>query len=375
MADTDDDKQNRTEEPTERKLRSAREKGDVAVSREVGTMSSVLALFLATAFLLPHTSGPLAEVLSQVLDGAGQVAIGEDRQGLRDLGLVTAALGRGIAVTMAPMLALLIVAALAGVLLQGQTVVALQRIRPNWSRLSPGAGLKRILSLDASVECLKSLAKVAVVACIATLVARAAIRHLWQVELLQPGSLPALVGQLAGRLLGQIVIFLAALAVADIAWKRIQWRRKQRMTPREVRDEHKDSEGDPQIRARRDGLRRARARQRLTAAVPRATLILTNPTHYAVALRYESGLTSAPVCVAKGTDLMAAQIRLLARKHDVPIVENRPLARALHDVAEVDAEIPIDHWQAVAEIIGYILDLKRNIHRQPPPGSSLRLGE
>jgi flagellar biosynthetic protein FlhB len=145
------------------------------------------------------------------------------------------------------------------------------------------------------------------------------------------------------------------------------------MTMQEVRDEHKDSEGDPQIRAKREGLRRARAKRRLAAAVPRATVVLTNPTHYAVALKYEQGVDAAPVCLAKGTDLIAAQIRRIAREHDIPIVENKPLARALHDMTEVDAQIPVAHWQAVAEIIAFVIDLRRNVRRDPPRGSALRL--
>ncbi|MGK7757029.1 EscU/YscU/HrcU family type III secretion system export apparatus switch protein [Marinovum sp. B10] len=165
---------------------------------------------------------------------------------------------------------------------------------------------------------------------------------------------------------------VAVIAAADIMWKRFDHRRKQRMSMKEVRDEHKETEGDPLIRAKRMGLRRERARQRLASAVPRATVILTNPTHYAVALKYESGKDLAPVCLAKGTDLIAARIRSLATEAEIPIVENRPLARALHDVAEIDREIPVEHWEAVAAIIGYVMDLKSDKHRAPPAGSQLR---
>jgi flagellar biosynthetic protein FlhB len=334
----------------------------------------VLALFGITVFLMPHLGGTLTGVLARVFDSAGQVVVGEDAQGLRDLGAVTRTLGWGVALVMAPVMGLLIAGAAFGVLIQGETVVALERIRPQLSRISLAGGFKRIVSVNALVEFLKSIAKVAVVASIASVVIWPAVAALWQSELVLPESLPALVTRVVGRLLILTVVFLAALALADILWKRFQWLRKQRMTLREVRDEHKDSNGDPQIKAKREGLRRARARQRLATAVPRATVVLTNPTHYAIALRYESGTDPAPVCVAKGTDLMAAQIRKLARENDVPVVENRALARALYDVAEVDAEIPVDHWQAVAEIIGYVLDLRRRILRQPPAGSSLRTG-
>lgn len=373
MAQGEQDQGNRTEEPTERKLRKAREKGDVPSSREGTNMMSVLALFTATVFLLPQIGGALAGVLARVFSGAGDAAVGEGRQGLADLAAVTAPLGWGLAAVMAPILALLILAALAGVLIQGEVVVAADRVQAKWSRLSPLAGVKRIYSLEALVEFAKSVAKVAVVAAIATAVTVPAVEALWRADLVLPEALPAYVIRVTGLLLILTAVFLIAVAAADILWKRFSWRRRQRMTLQEVRDEHKESEGDPQIRARREGLRRARARQRLAAAVPKATVILTNPTHYAVALRYETGTDRAPVCVAKGTDLMAAQIRRLAREHDVPVIENRPLARALHDAARVDAEIPVEHWQAVAEIIGYVLDLRRNIRRPLPAGASLRI--
>jgi flagellar biosynthetic protein FlhB len=147
------------------------------------------------------------------------------------------------------------------------------------------------------------------------------------------------------------------------------------MSVRDEKDEMKETEGDPHIKGKRQQIQREKSRQRMAQAVPRATVVLTNPTHYAVALRYEGGADDAPICVAKGADLMAAQIRRLAREADVPIIENKPLARALYDVAEIDREIPVEHWEAVAAIIGYVLDLGRNIRRAPPKGSSLRYGD
>jgi flagellar biosynthetic protein FlhB len=187
-----------------------------------------------------------------------------------------------------------------------------------------------------------------------------------------PEDLPDYTRRAVGLVLIAATVFLVPVAIIDILWKRSQWMKKQRMSMRELRDEHKDSEGDPQIKARRADIRRQRARQRIAASVPTASVILTNPTHYAVALRYQQGVDTAPVCVAKGVDLMAQQIRLLARENDIPIVENRPLARALHDSVEVDAQVPTEHWQAVAEIIGYVMDLRRNLRRKPPEGSQLR---
>jgi flagellar biosynthetic protein FlhB len=167
-------------------------------------------------------------------------------------------------------------------------------------------------------------------------------------------------------------VLVVALALFDVIYKRLSWIRKQRMTIKELRDEFKEQEGDPMIKGKRMEIRRQRARQRMGAAVSDATVVLTNPTHFAVALKYDADRHSAPVCVAKGADLMAAHIRRLARDSEVPVIENRPLARALYDVAQVDQVIPGEHWQAVAGIIRYILDTRRNIRASLPEGSTLR---
>ena len=372
MAD-EEDKSNKTEEPTERKLRKAREKGDVPSSRETANMMSVFSLFILTLFLLPQAAPQLAGALGGVFESAGQIGVGEGRQGLADLGAVLRALGRPIALTLAPALAVMIAAAVFGVLIQGETVVSLERIRPKLSKLSPGAGLKKIVAADNLVEFLKNVAKVLVVATIALWVARGAVTGIWQSRGFLPEELPGYLRREVALVLIGATVFLVPVSIIDIVWKRVQWIKKQRMSIKEVRDEHKEAEGDPRVRLRRDEIRRRRARQRVAAAVPTASVVLTNPTHYAVALRYQPGADSAPVCVAKGADLMAAQIRRLAREHDIPMVENRPLARALHATVEVDDQIPVEHWQAVAEIIGYVMDLRRNIRRKPPAGSSLRM--
>jgi flagellar biosynthetic protein FlhB len=240
------------------------------------------------------------------------------------------------------------------------------------SKIDPIQGFKKIASIDNLVEFFKSVLKVLIVGGISLYVAQVAVRSIWQAENILPEAILPFIGRYAAILLITVTVLLMVIAVADVMWKRFQWLKKQRMSVQDLRDEQKEVEGDPLIRAKRAEQRRKRAMQRITTTVPTATVVLTNPTHFAVALKYENGTDQAPVCVAKGTDLMAAQIRKVARDHEVPVVENKPLARALHDVAEIDAEIPFEHWQAVAEIIGYVMDLSHNIHRLPPAGSSLR---
>jgi flagellar biosynthetic protein FlhB len=372
MADQDEDKDNKTEEPTERKLRKAREKGDVASSKEAGNVMAVLSLFAITAFVLPSVSAPLAGVFRTVLESAGQVHMGTDLAGLRDLGVVSWKVLRGVGILLGPLMALMVIGALAGVALQGEVVVAAERLKPKWSKISPISGFKRLFSLAAFVEFFKSVTKVLLVGVIAGWVVLNAVGRIWQTQGLLPERVTDFVRAEASRMLLITLALVSVIAVADILWKRFDHRRKQRMSMKEIKDEVKETEGDPLIRSKRMNIRRERARQRLAQAVPRATVVLTNPTHFAVALKYENGVDMAPVCVAKGADLLAARIRELAKEHEIPMVENRPLARALHDVAELDRPIPVEHWEAVAAIIGYIMDLERNIRRQPPEGSSLR---
>ena len=371
----DEDQSNKTEEASPRKLRQAREKGDVPSSREVGNLMSVGSLFLVAIFFLPQLGPTLVGVLRRVFENAGQTRVGTDTQGIHDLGQVTMELTGGLATVLAPVAVTMILAALAAVFIQGEVVVAAERIRPKLSKIDPIQGFKKIFSLDNLVEFLKSVAKVLVVGGISLYIAQVAVRAIWQSEDIAPEAILPFIGRYASTLLIAVTILMVAVSVADVMWKRFQWLKKQRMSVQDLRDEHKEMEGDPLIRAKRAEQRRRRAMQRITTTVPTATVVLTNPTHFAVALRYDNGTDRAPVCVAKGTDLMAAQIRKVARDHEVPVVENRPLARALHDVAEIDEEIPFEHWQAVAEIIGYVMDLSRNVRRTPPAGSSLRTEE
>jgi flagellar biosynthetic protein FlhB len=169
--------------------------------------------------------------------------------------------------------------------------------------------------------------------------------------------LPALLS-LALKLMGGVLAIYAFLAIGDAVYQRMAWLKRQRMTKRELKEEYKDTEGNPEIKAKLRQIRQARVKRRMMAAVPTATVVVTNPTHYAVALKYERGM-AAPVCVAKGVDALALRIRAVATEHGVSIVENPPLARALHATVEIDHEIPVEHYKAVAEVIGAILRLRR----------------
>jgi flagellar biosynthetic protein FlhB len=173
------------------------------------------------------------------------------------------------------------------------------------------------------------------------------------------------------KIIGAVIILMTLIAFIDIIYQRYDHHKKLRMTKQEVKDEFKQTEGDPQIKGRLRQLRQEKARQRMMAAVPESSVVVTNPTHFAVALKYDQATMSAPILVAKGVDLVAKRIRDLARENEIPIVENPPLARALHAGVELDQEVPPEHYQAVAEIIGYVMRLKQGLrpdkfpHRRP----------
>jgi flagellar biosynthesis protein FlhB len=176
----------------------------------------------------------------------------------------------------------------------------------------------------------------------------------------EPTAILGVTTNLTLQLMGAVVAMLAAVAIADYFFQYRQWYQRQKMSLQEIKDEFKQSEGDPHIKAKIRQLRQQRMKKRMMSAVPSASVIITNPTHYSVALSYDRGM-SAPVCVAKGADNIALKIREIARKHDIPIVENVPLARALYATVDVDEEIPVEHYHAVAEIIGYVMGLKNGI--------------
>ena len=373
MADNED-QSNKTQEPTDKKLRDARKKGDVPSSRETGNMMVVVSLIGVASFALQWQAPQLVSALSSLIDNAGRIHVGVDRAGTVMLGQVFWEFIEQISIALAPIFLLILAGGVFGVLIQGETVAALERVKPKLSKISLIEGIKRQFSANTLVEFVKSLVKVLVVGGLALWVTDRAVRQMWEAPGFLPESLPGYMADASRTLLIAAAAFLVPVAILDILWRRFDWRRKQMMTVKEVRDEMKEAEGDPLIKGKRAALRRQRAQQRIALAVPKANVILTNPTHYAVALKYEQGVDMAPVCVAKGTDLMARQIRIIAHDHEIPIVENKPLARALHDVVEVDATVPVEHWEVVAEIISFVMDLQKNPRRKPPVGSTLRDG-
>jgi flagellar biosynthetic protein FlhB len=249
-------------------------------------------------------------------------------------------------------------AAVAGNVIQHRFVWSGESLKPKLSKISVVSGAKRIFGKQAAANFAKGLFKLLALGAVMMAVLWPERSRLDAMVQLDPSALLATTTTLTLQLLGAVVAMLALVAIADYLFQYRQWFERQKMSLREMKEEFKQSEGDPHIKARIRQLRVARMKKRMMAAVPKASVIITNPTHYSVALSYERGM-SAPVCVAKGMDNIALKIREVAREHDIPIVENVPLARALYATVKIDDEIPVEHYHAVAEIIGYVMGLKR----------------
>jgi flagellar biosynthetic protein FlhB len=263
-----------------------------------------------------------------------------------------------VGIAMGGTLALLCAAAIGASLVQGGVVVSLERIQPSLDKISIIAGMKRLFSAKAIVEFVKGLLKITIVAAVATYLMVPEFASIEQLPQLESGATLELVRKLILKLFIGVVAVLTIIAGVDLVYQKLSMLRQLRMSRQEIRDEMKQTEGDPMIRQRLRQIRQERARRRMMAAVPEASVVITNPTHYAVALKYEMGKTAAPVCLAKGIDSLALRIREVAEEHDVPIVENPPVAQMLYPNVEIDEEIKPEHYRAVAEIIGYVLRLK-----------------
>jgi flagellar biosynthetic protein FlhB len=220
--------------------------------------------------------------------------------------------------------------------------------------------LKRIFGKQAAANFGKGIFKLVALGSVMSAILWPERHRLEAMLQFDPAAIMATITGLTMKLLGAVVAMLAVVAIADYFFQYRTWFERQKMSLQEMKQEFKQSEGDPHIKGRLRQLRMARMKKRMMTAVPKASVIITNPTHYAVALSYERGM-AAPICVAKGVDLIALKIREIAKKHDIPIVENVPLARALHAAVEIDAEIPVEHYHAVAEVIGYVMGLKRGL--------------
>lgn len=352
----DADKESKTEEASEKKISEAVEKGNVPFSREATLFASLVGILACLSFFVGSQTSVLTEGLAHYIDDpAGYpISTGEDASSLMWGAFMTG--GRFLL----PMITVLALAGLVASLFQNTPRAVLERIRPQWSRLSLASGWSRIFGTPGYVEFGKALFKFVVISVVCGALLYSEQANVLNAIFTDPLMLPSAVLSLATRLISAVCAATIVLVAADLVWSRFHWRSELRMTKQEVKEEYKQAEGDPLVKARLRSLALERARRRMMSAVPTASLVIANPTHYAIALRYDRAKGGAPLVVAKGLDLIALKIREIAERHGVPVIEDRQLARSLYDAVEVDRWIPQEFYRPVANILYYLYSRGRD---------------
>lgn len=354
------ERESKTEEATPQKLQKAKEKGDGPKTMDLGsfaTLSATAAVVLMgggwlargmTAQLTPF----IAQPETMMLEGGGGVQV------------FKMALAAGGPALIAVMAAAAISGSAASLVQTGLKFTP-DKLKPELSKISPQKGFERIYGPDGLMQFAKSLVKIAMTAVLAWWVLKPFWNQLFQLSAMEPGAMLPFALEILKRLVFAVAALILVVAGADWLWQRQRFMVRMRMTKEEVKEDYKNSEGDPHVKARQKQIRIERARRRMMQAVPEATVVVMNPTHYAVALKYEEGAAAAPVCVAKGLDSLALKIRAVAEEAGVPVIEDPPLARALYAAVDIDDMIPPAHYEAVAKIIGFILSQANRRRARP----------
>ncbi len=358
MAEQDESGE-RSQEPTQKKLDDARQRGDVPKSLEVNNWFLLSAGTLALVMFGGEAVTTITVSLKGFLSGIGRMPV--------DAGALTV-LTKHISVMVLAALAMpflfLVAAAILGNVVQNGFIYSTEAISPKFSKVSPIAGFGRLFSKTSLVNFGKGIAKLIIVGTAVVWAVAPKWEEMGLLATLDVAKLTPYSFDLMVSIFGTAVAVLTVLAIADWLYQRHTWLERQKMSFTELKEEYKQLEGDPHIKAKIRQLRQQRSRKRMMAQVPQASVIITNPTHYAVALRYEAGM-NAPLCLAKGLDAIALKIREVGTEHSIPIVENPPLARALYASVEVDGEIPAEHYKAVAEVVGYVMGLRKKGRGRP----------
>jgi flagellar biosynthetic protein FlhB len=353
VSDEAPEKSSKTEDPSQKKLEDAHKKGDVVKSQEVTTWFMLAGSGLMFALMAAPTSVSLAESLKTLMANADQYEVGGSA-----FGAFFSGLSNSILLAALIPLAVLLLFGIAGNLVQHMPLLSLDPIKPKLSKISPIEGFKRLFSVEALVNFVKGLLKLSVVSAVLWFALQPDLDRLETIVTADPVMILGQFQEMGIKIIGAVLAVVTIIAVADYVYQRNRWWERQKMTVQETRDEYKQMEGDPKVKGRIRAIRNERSRKRMMAAVPQATVVITNPTHFAVALKYDKAM-AAPLCLAKGVDAVALRIRGVAEEHNIPIVENPPLARALFASVEVDETIPAEHFKAVAQVIGFVMRLKR----------------
>jgi len=344
--------QERTERATPRKREEARKRGQVARSSEVNSAAVLLMSMIALNFFSKPILDKLTGLMRYVFMHLGTISI--TTENVPNLAIGGMAFMGSV---VGPIVLMIMIGGVGANIVQGGLVFAGEPLTPKWEKISPGRGMKRLLSIRSFVEVVKSIIKLLIVGFIGFLTLKGELTNFPYLIDQNVGQIIVFIGSVSYKLLVRIGSVLIVLAVLDFAYQKWEYEKKLRMTKQEIKEEYKRTEGDPQVKARIRSIQMKQARQRMLSEVPNANVVVTNPTHLAVALKYDPEKMDAPVVVAKGARLIAEKIKEVAQKHDVPVVENKPLARTLFKSTEVGDVIPVELYRAVAELLAYVYQL------------------
>lgn len=354
MVAEDDDDSSKTEEPSERKISKAKEEGDVAISQDAKSFIMLLGMLFVVWLLLPLMFKWFYLMSIRYVENAGQIRVGPG-----EFKVLFTQTGLGLLKIMSIPFAIFMVLGIFASIAQTGFIYAPKKLAPNWDKLNIFAALPKFINMKKIVESLKGIIKIVVIAFIAVLVVKPYLSRVNLLPEMETIAILRFIHKVVVLLLFTVVIAVFIIAAADYAYQKYTHLKKLRMTKQEVKDEYKQMEGDPLIKSRIRQMRMERARHRMMENVPKADVVIVNPTHYAVALEYKMEEMEAPKVTAKGIDNVALRIKSVAEENEVPIVENAPLARALFATTELDQTIPPEHFKAVAEVIGYVMQLKK----------------
>lgn len=343
----------KTEDPTQKRLDEAKKKGQIAFSREVSSFGMILAFTLIISSLLPNLLENASNSLSKYIAHAHEFSL----QNAALEQLMTMAF-MDIAKIGAVAFGILILAAFIPSFLQTGINFSIEPIIPKFEKISPLKGFGRIFSKRSFIEFLKGIAKITILLIICSYIIWSEMQEIELLPKMNINDILSFMLNVSVQILVAACIMMFLIAIADFVYQKQQHIKQLMMSLQEVKDEYKQQEGDPKVKGKLKQLRMERTRKRMMAAVPSADVVITNPTHYAVALKYEHNKMEAPIVVAIGADLVALRIKKLAEDNKVPVVRNAPLARALHEQCDVEQPIPLEHFKAVAEIISYVYKLK-----------------
>jgi flagellar biosynthesis protein FlhB len=346
----DQDRDSKTQDASEKKIRDTIEKGNVPVSREVPVLLSLISILIVCSLMLRRSTAGIEQMLGTLIAESGTRRL-ESQLDIREL--LTPVARQSVAQIL-PMLLVLMVGGIISSLIQNPFQITFERIVPKASRLSISQGWNRIFGMRGAMDFLKSIFKFGAVSLILYVIVKSEMQTALSVMIKPPQIMPAIILEITVKLVSAITIAALVLAAVDTVWSRTAWRRDLRMTHQEVKEEHKQAEGNPMVKMRAKALARQRSSRRMMAAVPRATMVIANPTHYAVALRYVRSEGGAPIVLAKGRDSIALKIRSIAEEQGISVIENKPLARAMYEKVEVNTTIPQEFFKAVAEMIHFL---------------------